>query len=113
MSEASPFDACESCDEIMAIVFDQVGIEGLRELVDQCIDKAGFCRQTLVEAAYRLETAGLVEPAELVAEAAERAPIAKHWKSRERYLAEIESNRQYSGGAERGRSCLDPFKFGL
>jgi hypothetical protein len=62
------FDSCEGIDEILALVLDQAGPEGLKELLEQLVGAAGLYREHLLDAADRLEDAGLVEGANLIRE---------------------------------------------
>lgn len=98
MTDANPFDACQSLDEIMAIIHDQLGADGLNEFIKVSADV--LCQQGLQEAAEQLQAAGLPQVAEVALEAAEHAPRAQRWKSHQQHQAEIEANRRYWGRAE-------------
>jgi hypothetical protein len=69
MTEGDIFDGCRSTDEVLALVYDQAGSEGLKELLAH-LSEAGFNRQSLLSAARRLEIAGLTEAGATVAEMA-------------------------------------------
>jgi len=63
------FDGCEALDEILALIFDLAGPEGLKELLTMVeLDRA-----PLNAAANGLKAAGLVEAAMIVAGTAARA----------------------------------------
>jgi hypothetical protein len=68
-TEDDLFADCE-LDEIFALFFDQAGAEGLQELLAQ----VKLVQQELVEAAGKLEQAGLFQSAGIVRDAAKQAP---------------------------------------
>lgn len=69
-TEGDIFNNCE-IDEVIALVFDLAGPEGLQELLLH--PKVKLAQQELNEAADKLEAAGLIEAANIVAECAARA----------------------------------------
>jgi len=87
------FSGCE-IDEIYALVFDQVGPEGLRELLAKVV----LDREVLEDAAGKLKDAGLPDASKLVAESAARAqPCGITPKER---AAKTEAARKYWGGGD-------------
>ena len=85
------FTDCE-IDEIMALVFDQTGQDGLQAL----LGKAELPREDLDEVAEKLADAGLIEAAGMVRKAAERAKASGISPKAQR--AKIEAARRYWGG---------------
>src|SRR5215831_4678789 len=65
------FDSFETADEIMAIVLDRAGTEGLKQLINILVAEHRMDQESLTEAAGRLEAAGLLQGATIVMEAAE------------------------------------------
>jgi hypothetical protein len=74
------FDNFETADEIMAFVLDRAGTEGLKQLLSILIAERRMDRESLMEAAGRLESAGLMQGAAIAMEAteqiADQAPFA-------------------------------------
>jgi hypothetical protein len=99
-TEDDLFAECEALDEILALTFDLAGPEGLRALLAQ----VKLDQQELIEAADKLEQAGLTQSASIVREAAKQALVAKDYKSSRQRLTEIEAARRYWGG-RKGLQC--------
>ena len=73
MTEGDLFDGCETVDEIMALVLEQAGAEGLQDLVARLTaDTTAIDRESLMNAANQLEAAGLTQGAAIVRAAAEQ-----------------------------------------
>jgi len=74
------FDSFETADEIMAFVLDRAGTEGLKQLLSIFVAERRMHRESLMEAAGRLEAAGLMQGAAIAMEAieqiADQAPFA-------------------------------------
>jgi len=69
------FDGVEALDEVAAIVLDQEGPEGLRQLLAHTVETGILCREDLLRAAERLEMAGLSEGAAIVMEEPRMRPL--------------------------------------
>jgi hypothetical protein len=63
----------QGVDEVLAIILDQSGTEGLREFIAEAIDRGIVDRESLEQAAGKMADAGLTQ-ASLVQEAAETLP---------------------------------------
>jgi len=85
------FTDCE-IDEVMALVFDQTGQDGLQAL----LGKVELRKENLDEAAEKLADAGLGVAAGVVRKAAERAKASGI--SPKAHKAKIEAARRYWGG---------------
>jgi len=68
------FEGVEALDEVAALVLDQAGPEGLRQLLAHTVETGVLRQEHLLEVAERFEAAGLSEGAAIVMEAAEHAP---------------------------------------
>ncbi len=67
--EPSPFDGCQSLDELLLIVHRLGGLEA----VDKVLTGSGWCRESLREAAAKLGSVGLTGLARLIRAHARRA----------------------------------------
>jgi hypothetical protein len=72
--EAGLFAGANGVDEVLAIILDQYGPEGLQEFLAMVVAGADVTREMLERAAELMEDAGLSEAAEMVFDAAGDIP---------------------------------------